>query len=225
MSTLSSPCCAAPKGPDPQLVRRGLALAAFTIGWNLIEGFVSIGFGAAEDSVALLGFGVDSWVEVASAGVVLWRLRGETGRGPALALERERRAALWIGVLFVVLAAATVVGAAAQLWTGGHPGTTLPGLIIAGVSLSFMFALWRAKRALATALDSRTLAMDAACSRSCIQLSGVLLVGSLVAMIAPALWWADAIAALALALLIGREGIEGIRSARSAHFDGGCGCA
>ena len=87
-----------------------------------------------------------------------------------------------------------------------------------------MVFLWRAKLRVAQALDSATVAADAACSRACIQLSAVLFVGSLVFLLAPALWWVDAAAALALSLLIAREGWDMVRAARSPAFTGGCGC-
>ena len=214
---------AAAAGLDrPTLVRRALLLAAFTVAWNVAEGVVSIGFGVADEAVALLGFGLDSWVEVGSAVVVLWRLRGEGGLGPTLSRDREKRAALVIGGLLLALGVAAGAGGALQLATGGHPDTSMPGVIIAALSLSFMVWLWRTKLALARALDSRTLELDAACSRSCVQLSGVLLAGSLLYVVAPGLWWADAVAAIALAGLIGREGLEGVRAARRPDFQGGC---
>lgn len=197
-------------------------LAVATMAYNAVEGLVSMGFGVSEGSMALLGFGVDSWVEVGSAAVVYWKL-GQTGCATT-ARETERKATRWIGRLFLALAAATAVGALLQLGAGGHPDSTLPGVLISLLSLSFMVFLWRAKLATATALNSRTLAMDAACSRACIQLSGVLLAGSAVYALAPALWWADAVAALVLAGFIGREGWEAVRSANAPEFSGGCGC-
>jgi divalent metal cation (Fe/Co/Zn/Cd) transporter len=203
---------------------RALWLARATVAWNVVEGLVAMGLGVAEESVALFGFGVDSWVEVASASVVLWKLTRRPGCATA-ARERERRATRWISALFLVLAAGTAIGATLQLAAGGHPESSVPSLVVSVASLSFMVFLWRAKLAAATALDSRTLAMDAACSRACIALSAVLLAGSLVFALFPALWWADAAAALGLAALIGREGWEGWRAAKKADFSGGCGCS
>ena len=204
--------------------RRARWLAIATIAWNVVEGIVAMAFGFQEESVALFGFGVDSWVEVGSASVVYWKLT----RAPGCAStqkSRERRATRWISGLFLALASATAFGAVAQIASHGHPDSTVPALIVSAVSLSIMFFLWRAKHATAVALDSKALAMDAACSRACIQLSGVLFAGSVVFLVAPWLWWADAAAALGLALLIGREGLEGWRAARKPDFEGGCGCA
>lgn len=199
-------------------------LAVATMAYNALEGVVSMGFGVSEGSIALLGFGVDSWVEVGSAGVVYWKLTRAPGCATT-ARERERVATRWIGRLFLVLAVGTALGAVAQIASARHPESTLPGVVISLLSLSFMVYLWRAKLAAATALNSRALAMDAACSRACIQLSGVLLAGSAIYTLAPALWWADAAAALALSALIGREGYEAVQSANKKEFSGGCGCS
>jgi len=203
--------------------RRARWLAGATIAWNIVEGLLALGFGWEEGSVALFGFGVDSWVEVGSAGVVYWKLTHDTTCATTQ-LRTERRAIRVISTLFLVLATATSLGAVAQLVSSGHPASTVPALAVSGLSLSLMFFLWAAKSRVATELDSATLAMDAACSRACIELSAVLFVGSLVYVLWPVLWWADAVAALGLALLIGREGVEGLRSASREDFAGGCGC-
>ena len=203
-------------------VRWALFLAALTVLYNLLEGGLSIGFGWAERSVALVGFGVDSLVEVGTALLVIWRLRGEHGARPDE--RRERRGVLVAGLLFLALAAGMAVGGLEQLRRGVHPATTLPGVVIALVSLAVMAALWLAKRRTVQVLDSRTLASDLTCMEACMQLSGILLAGSLAYRIAPALWWADAVAGLALAALIAREGVAMIRSARRPDFQGGCGC-
>ena len=211
------------RGPGADWSRRARVLAGLTIGWNVVEGLVSMAFGFTEESVALFGFGLDSWVEVASAAVVWWKLT----RPPGCATTRksqERTATRWISALFLVLAGATTVGAVAQLTAGHHPASTLPSLVVSVVSLAMMGFLWRAKKAAATALDSRTLEMDAACSLACIQLSAVLFAGSLLYLALPALWWADGLAALALSAFIGREGWEGWQAAKQADFAGGCGC-
>ncbi|HJV91563.1 MAG TPA: cation transporter [Holophagaceae bacterium] len=203
---------------DARLQSRAQTLAWITVGWNLIEGILSVGFGAKAESLSLFGFGLDSFVEVGSALMVLWRLRHE-GVTP-----RERSAAKVIGALFLLLAVSVAYGAAHRLVSREAPDSSLPGLVISLASLAFMAWLWRAKRRIADAACSPTLAADAACSLACIQLSVVLLAGSLLFLVAPKLWWADAGASLVLAGLIFREG-WGIRKAASrADFDGGCGC-
>jgi divalent metal cation (Fe/Co/Zn/Cd) transporter len=199
-------------------------LAIFTIGYNLLEGLVSMGFGWADDSMALFGFGADSFIEVGSALLVLWRLRGNEEGCESERLKRERRAVLGIGILFVLLALGTAMGAVFQLISHHHPDTTIPGLLVSVLSLGFMFWLWRSKQKAAKTLDSRSLEGDAACSLACIQLSTVLFAGSLVFLLVPMFWWADAVAALLLSAFIAQEGISGIRAASKPDFTGGCGC-
>jgi divalent metal cation (Fe/Co/Zn/Cd) transporter len=161
---------------------------------------------------------VDSVIEVASALLVLWKLLDHGN------LQRERKATLTIGRLFLFLAAGIGGGAILQLTAQRHPPTTVPGLVISALSLACMAFLWQAKLRAARALDSATLEADATCSLACLQLSVVLGIGSLVFLLSPTLWWVDAVAALGLALLIGREGLGMVRAARSATFTGGCGC-
>jgi divalent metal cation (Fe/Co/Zn/Cd) transporter len=199
---------------------RATLLALVTVGYNLVEGLVSIHFGLADESVALWGFGFDSFIEVASALLVLWRIRAGLGnRG----LERELKATRAIGWLFLLLALSIALGSAAALMAHRSPATTLPGVIISLVSIALMAWLWRAKLRVAEVSGSPTLKGDAACSRACILLSTVLLVGSAAYALLPALWWVDSAAAILLALLIGREGREMVKSTSVAAACGGCG--
>lgn len=202
--------------------RRAILLSWFTVAYNILEGIVAIGFGITDDSVALAGFGVDSFIEVASALLVLWRFR--KGDGETVASGRERATTRGIGILFLLLAVATFVGAGLQLISHRHPETTFPGTVIALISLSFMFYLWKAKLRAAHELQSASVKKDADCSMACIKLSGVLLLGSLLFLLAPALWWTDGVAAIVLAYLIGREGWETVQATSKADFSGGCGC-
>ena len=210
-------------GPGVDWTHRARRQAGLTIAWNVVVGLVSMAFGLSEESVALFGFGLDSWVEVGSAVVVWWKLTRPMGCATTRS-SQERRATRWISALFLVLAGATTLGAVAQLAAGGHPASTLPSLVVSVVSLGMMGFLWRAKRSAAAALDSRTLEMDAACSLACIQLSAVLFAGSLLFVAVPVLWWADGVAALVLSAFIAREGWEGWQAAGRADFAGGCGC-
>jgi len=199
-------------------------LALLAIAYNLLEGLVSMAFGWTDSSVALFGFGADSLIEVGTSLLVLWRLREEQGACAGSALPRERRATLGIGILFLLLAAGTAAGSGLQLLSRRHPATTLPGLAVATASIGIMAFLWRGKRRAARALDSRALAGDAECSLVCMELSSVLFLGSLAYLLRPELWWADGVAALALAVFIGKEGVEMVTAARRPGFQGGCGC-
>jgi divalent metal cation (Fe/Co/Zn/Cd) transporter len=210
--------------PRPALVAWARTLAWVTVGYNLLEGLVSMGFGVSDESVALFGFGADSFIEVGSALLVLWRFRREAACRTEDAALRERRATAGIGWLFLALAVGTAAGATLQLVGHGHPETTVPGLVIALASIAFMLWLWHEKRLAAAALASRTLAGDAACSLVCVKLSLVLLAGSVVFLLAPALWWADAVAAIGLAVMIAREGWEMLQASRRPGGDATCGC-
>lgn len=206
-------------------IRRAVLLSWFTIIYNLIEGIVSISFGLGDDSIALAGFGVDSLIEVASAVLVLWRFRAETGESDKPSLERERFATRGIGLLFLGLALFIVVASAFQLKSGTHPKTTMPGLFVSSLSLSFMFYLWTSKKKVAQAIDSKTMAKDADCSRACIQLSSILFLGSTLFLLIPSLWWTDGVAGVLLACFIGKEGWETFEASKKDEFQGGCGCS
>ena len=208
-------------GSGVNWARRAWVLAWITVAYNLVEAALSMRFGAGDDAVGLFGFGVDSLVEVASGMVVMGRLRHGFH---AKAQEAERRATLIIAGLFMALALGIGVGALIQLVRGHHPSTTLPGLLISGASILTMGSLYAAKKRVAQALDSASLRSDAACTRACLNLSLVLFLGSGLFLLSPKLAWAEAVAALGLALLIGREGLETWRAARSPDFSGGCGC-
>lgn len=207
------------------LQKRAIRLSWFTVFYNIVEGLVSVYFGLEKDSIALAGFGADSFIEVASAAVVLWRFKGEAGLSAPLAIANERTATRIIGWLFVLLAAGTIAGSALKLSQHGSPDTTIPGVVISLLSLSFMFYLWSAKKKVARALNSATVDKDADCSLACIKLSAVLLAGSVFYSLTPLFWWVDSAAALVIALLIGSEGIGTIRAAGRENFSGGCGCS
>lgn len=203
------------------LISTARKLSAFTIIYNLIEGIISVYFGLEEDSVSLLGFGLDSFVEVASAIIVLMKLQSVD---PDDNLKNERRATFAIGVLFLVLSVNVFGNSLYQLFNKGTPDTTLPGVIVSLVSLSFMFFLWKMKEKVAVSLNSSTIKADARCSLACIKLSGVLLTGSLLYWLVPTLWWVDSAAAIIIGYFILREGIEMVQSSRKEEFKGGCGC-
>ena len=118
---------------------RARFLAYFTVGYNLIEGVVSVAFGAKDESLSLFGFGIDSFIECASALVVLWRLRQEFVAESAE--RRERLAVRAIGGLFLVLAAVVAAGSILRLVRAQHPDTAFPGIVISLASLSFMIFL------------------------------------------------------------------------------------
>jgi divalent metal cation (Fe/Co/Zn/Cd) transporter len=192
-----------------RLRRRGLLLAGLTIAWNVAEAIVAVSAGLAAGSIALVGFGFDSTIEVLSAWVVVWQFRGELRGG--YDEDRERRALRAIGVTFFVLAAYVVVEAVRDLFfVDGEPGESAVGIGLAASSLLVMPVLAWAKRRTAAQLGSPTLRADATETLLCSWLSAALLAG-LVLNAAAGWWWADPLAALAIAVLATHEGLEAIR--------------
>lgn len=136
----------------------------------------------------------------------------------------ERIATTIIGALLVSLALAAIATSAASLSAHEHPTTALPALLIAATATGIMLVLYLAKRYLARALNSSTLHGEALCALSCMQLSVVLLVGSLIYRVWKGGWWVDSATAIVIGLLFGWEGVKMIRWAWNKQFDGGC-CA
>lgn len=180
-----------------------------TVGWNLIEGIIAVLAAVASGSVALLGFGVDSFVESISGSVLIWRLGSEQrGNADEEAIERiERRAEQFVGISFFALAAYVAFDAVTSLLNQERPGVSVVGIVLTSVSIAVMLWLARAKRRTAAELGSRALAADAEQTQACWYLSIVVLAGiGLNALFG--WWWADPIAALGVSLLLAREGWE-----------------
>ncbi|MDP2808338.1 MAG: cation transporter [bacterium] len=203
-------------------VKTARYLAWFTIIYNVVEGIVSIVFGISDESISLLGFGLDSFIEVFSAIIILWRIGREfTHSGDKASLDRERLATRGIGMLLLLLTAVVLVNSGFRLYNHISPDTALPGIIISVASLSFMFYLYSAKIKVAAALNSKALKSDAVCSLACIWLSVVLLIGSGIYYLTR-IWWVDSAAAIIIAFLILREGIENVLASFRKDFTGGC---
>jgi divalent metal cation (Fe/Co/Zn/Cd) transporter len=197
-------------GPSRErLLRRGYILAVATVGWNVVEGVVAIAAGAAAGSVALLGFGVDSFIETASGVVVGWRLRQELrGASGERAAAVERKAARVAGALLLLLALYVLVDAGRRLLGfGGKAEESFLGIVLTAISLALMPLLGWTKLRTARGLSSRALRADAYETITCAWLSLTTLAG-LVLNAALGWWWADPLAALGLVPLIVREGWE-----------------
>ena len=188
-------------------VRRGQLLTWVTIGYNSIEAMVALVAGVLAGSVALVGFGLDSVIEVAASGGALWRLRHDAEHRER---ERaERNALRFIGISFVALAAWVAYDATRSLLTQAAPAESPLGIAIASLSVVVMPLLARAKRRVAAQLSSRALTAEARQTDICMYLSLLLLVGlALNAWLG--WWWADPVAALAMVPLIAFEGREAI---------------
>ncbi len=190
------------------LARRGRRLEYFTIGWNSLEGLVAVGAGAVAGSISLVGFGVDSFIEVTSGAALLWRMTVDADEA-----KRERReliALRVVGLCFLALAVYVAVEAIGDLVTREAAEHSSVGIGLAIVSLIVMPLLARAKRAVGSALGSRAMHADARQTDFCMYLSAILL-GGLVLNAALGLWWADPVAALVMVPIIAREGIQGLR--------------
>jgi divalent metal cation (Fe/Co/Zn/Cd) transporter len=187
----------------PTRERRAVRLAWLTIAWNVVEAIVAIAAGTAAGSIALVGFGLDSTVEVMSAVVILWQFRG-------LAEDRERRALKLIAVSFFGLATYVAVQAVLDLVNQSEPDTSSVGIGLAIASLIVMPLLAWAKRRNGTAMGSVTVVADSNQTKLCAYLSAILL-GGLILNATVGWWWADPIAALGIATLAASEGREAWR--------------
>lgn len=183
-------------------VRRARWFNAATIGWNSVEGVVAVVAGLAAGSVTLIGFGFDSAIEVSAALILAWRLRQERKEG--CTQESDRLATRAIAVSFAILAAYVAYDAVTDLAARARPESSVPGLVLAALSLAVMPSLARAKRRLAPVLGSAAAAADAAQTNLCALLSAVVLVG-LGANALLGWWWADPVAGLGIAVIAATE--------------------
>ncbi|CAN5897461.1 cation transporter [soil metagenome] len=186
----------------PQAVRQAVWLTRATIGWNVVEGIVAVIAGAAAGSISLVGFGLDSAIEVSAALVLIWRLAQERRSG--CTAPSDRRATRLIALAFAVLAGYVAVEAVTQLVARRPPETSVVGIALAVLSLIVMPGLARAKARLAPVIGSAAVAAEARQTLLCAWLSAVLLLGLTVNAVA-GWWWADPIAALVVATIAGIE--------------------
>jgi divalent metal cation (Fe/Co/Zn/Cd) transporter len=190
-----------------KLRRRAIHLEYFTVTWNILEALVALVAGWLASSIALQGFGLDSVIETVSGLTLLWRFR--QSRPPGDEDHAELRAVQVVGVTFFALAAYVGYEAGADLRFRRAPHFSLPGIILAALSLILMPFLALAKRRVARALKSRALAADSLQTLLCSYLSATLLLGlALNGWLG--WWWADPIAALAMAAFMVREGLEAL---------------
>ena len=189
-----------------------LWLALFTIFYNLIEGLVSISFGAQDQTLTLFGFGVDSFIEVLSGlGILAMVLR--IRQNPGTPRSRFERTALRVtGSAFYLLAAGLAVTALYNLLTAHKPTTTVPGVIISVISIAVMWALVSGKRKVGRTLHSSPILADANCTLVCIYMSLVLLAASLIYQVT-GFGLVDSLGALGLIYFSVREGREAFEKA------------
>lgn len=190
------------------VLERALRLELLTVGWNVVEGMVAVGAAVGAGSVALLGFGLDSFVESASGAVLIWRLRAErTGDHTAQQIEvLDTRAHRVVALsLFLLAAYVALDGLLTLALHREHPEPSAVGIAVTSLSIAVMMWLARAKRDAARRLESRALEADAFQTTACWWLSVIVLAGiGLNALFG--WWWADPVAALGMVYFLVREG-------------------
>jgi len=204
---------------SPSPTRRGRWLEYFTIVYNSLEGIIAIIAGLFTGSIALVGFGFDSLIEVTSGAALLWRLHAD--------VDEERRELVEaislriVGVCFVVLAVYVSYDSIKSLIRREAPEESVVGIVLAAVSLIIMPMLVRAKRKVARGINSGALMADSKQTELCTYLSAILLVG-LVLNALLGWWWADPVAALVMVPIIAREGGEALRGETCCDDGGSC---
>jgi divalent metal cation (Fe/Co/Zn/Cd) transporter len=196
------------------LVRRGQRLEYFTIAYNSAEGLISIVAGIVAGSVSLIGFGLDSLIEVTSGAALLWRLTHDLDRSRREQVERITLRI--VGWCLVALAAYIVYESGSTLFRHEAAQRSIAGIIVAAVSVVVMPLLARAKRRVAAGIGSGAMNADSRQADFCTYLSAILLGGLLFNGLL-GWWWADPVAGLVMVPIIAKEGVDGIRAKA-------CGC-
>ncbi len=222
---MSMHAAAAPDYGRPDRARSisaGVRVEWVTVVWMFLEAAIAIGAGLLSRSILLAAFGIDSLIELLSGGVLLWRLTVEAAHGSLERVERAERRAAWIvGIALGALCLYIVATAAWGLVIGARPEKSLVGIAVAIAAVVGMPLLARAKRRIASQIDSAALRGDAACSSTCGAMAGALLVG-LVANGALGWWWAEYLAALAFLYWLIPEARETLEAARTGRTRCGC---
>jgi len=196
-----------PQSDRLPLIHEAFRLEWLTIGWMTVEAVVSIVAGVTAGSLVLVAFGLDSVIELASAGVLMWRLSVELRHGQVFSERAERIASRIGGALLFALAAYVTVAAVWHLWKGAGEEFSWPGFIVALVAIPAMRYLAHRKISIAEKIGSRALRADGMEAVTCGWLSLVVVV-SLAAQWLVGAWWIDGVGALAIVWLLVKEGRE-----------------
>lgn len=198
--------------PNPQ--QKALALSFFTVGYNIVEGVVSIAAALLAGSTALLSFGLDSFVESLSGSIMIWRFWKYGADADKDEVARaEKTASRLVGYTFFIFGGYVVFDACKALYFQEHPEPSIIGIVIATVSIVVMPVLFYSKYKLGKSIGSRSLVADSKETLACSLLSVVLLVGLGVYYVWQ-IWWVDAVAALGIAGFMFKEGYETLEEAR-----------
>lgn len=203
---------------NKKYLRYALYLSIFTILYNIVEGIFSVYFGSDDRTLALLGFGIDSFVEVLS-GIGILHMVHRMQKNPDINMrDKFEDTALRItGIAFYLLTAGLIIGAVKVFYSGTHPRTTIAGIIISGISLATMYGLYKIKLIVGNKLQSAAILADAECTKTCYYLSGVLLGASLAYELA-GVPYIDMVGALGIAWFAYQEGKESFEKIRNRSF-------
>jgi len=208
---------------NKKLLRTALILSIVTILYNIAEGLFSVFFGASDDTLALLGFGFDSFVEVISGiGVLHMVIRMQQSKTDNYD-KFERQALKITGTAFYLLTAGLIIGSILNLYTGVKPETTIAGIIISSISLSTMYFLMKYKLKIGHKLNSSAIIADANCTKTCFYLSFILLGSSLLYELF-GIGWIDIIGSLGIAWFAFTEGREAFEKSKAEKMGCSCGC-
>jgi divalent metal cation (Fe/Co/Zn/Cd) transporter len=196
------------------LAQRGKRLEYFTIAWNSLEGLVAVIAGAIAGSISLVGFGMDSFIEVTSGATLLWRMSVDADEKSRE--KNERLSIRIVGACFIALAGYVAYEGFSDLLGRKIPEHSIPGIALACVSLVVMPILSRAKKKVGNELGSQAMKADAKQTDFCVYLSGILLLGLLLNA-AFGWWWADPVAGLLMTPIIANEGLKGLKGETCCH--------
>jgi divalent metal cation (Fe/Co/Zn/Cd) transporter len=206
-SCASPPLVIPPRADRLSLIHEAFRLEWLTIGWMTVEAVVAITAGVSAGSLVLIAFGLDSVIELASAGVLIWRLSVELHHGQLFSERAERAASRIGGALLFLLAIYITAAAVWRLWTGTGEEFSWPGFIVALIAIPAMRYLARRKIDIAEKIGSRALRADAIEAVTCGWLSFVV-VASLAAQWLIGAWWIDGVGSLAIVYFLVKEGRE-----------------
>lgn len=195
------------------LYGRASSLALITIFYNILEGLVSVFFGAEDETIALFGFGLDSFVEVIS-GIGIWHMVRRLKLNPDVSPDEfEKRALRITGTAFYILTAGLIIASGINLYQGHQPETTFWGIVVSSISIITMGLLIHFKMKVGRALNSNAVIADANCTRTCFYLSIILLVSS-AGYALTGFGGLDAAGALLIAWFSFKEGREAFEKAK-----------
>ena len=195
------------KKESEDLNKKALLLSYFTVVYNLIEGIISIFFGFISGSIALVGFGIDSFIESFSSGVMIWRFSHTSNNSPGESEKKEFLAIKLVGISFFIFGTYVLFESIRKLYYSDIPEASIVGIIIAIISLIIMPILYYYKNDIGKKIGSKSLVADSKQTLACAYLSIALLIGLSLNYFF-SIWWADPVVGLLIFLYLYKEGYE-----------------